>query len=87
MKTSEFMTLNWQDLAKGLVIAALTPVLVIIQQSVDAGSLTLNWKSIAMAAIAGGCAYLLKNLFTPAQVVTPAPGTGTVANPGQQPNK
>ena len=84
MKTSSFLTLNWQDLIKGLVIAILTPVLIIVQQSVDAGSLTFNWKSIAMAAIAGGCAYLLKNLFTPAQVVTPAPGPASGAQQTNQ---
>ncbi|WP_395051131.1 hypothetical protein [Flavobacterium sp.] len=65
MKTSNFLSLNWQDLGKGLVMAILTPVVVIVQQSVSTGSLTFDWKSIGIAAVAGGFAYLVKNFFTP----------------------
>lgn len=57
-------TLNWRDFANGLVMAILTPALVVVQQSVDKGELVFNWKVIAIAAISGGIAYLLKNLFT-----------------------
>lgn len=70
MKTSNFLSLNTQDVLKALLIAILTPCLVIIQASVDAGTLTFDWKHIAMAAIGGGVAYLLKNLFTPASTVS-----------------
>lgn len=45
-------------------MAVLTPAVLIIQQSLDAGVLVFNWKSIGMAAIAGGAAYLVKNLLT-----------------------
>jgi len=65
MKTSNFLSLNWLDLAKGLLMAILTPVVVIIQQSVESGILTFNWKTIGLAAIGGGFAYLVKNFFTP----------------------
>ena len=65
MKTSNFLSLNWLDLSKGLLMAILTPAVVIVQQSIERGILTFNWKSIAMASIAGGFAYLVKNFFTP----------------------
>lgn len=64
MKTSNFLSLNWLDLGKGLLMAILTPVVVIIQQSLEAGVFTLDWKSIGLAAIGGGFAYLVKNFFT-----------------------
>ena len=64
MKTSNFLSLNWLDIAKGLLMAVLTPVIVIIQQSLEAGVFTLDWKSIGLAAIGGGVAYLVKNFFT-----------------------
>jgi len=64
MKTSNFLSLNWLDLGKGLLMAILTPVIVIIQQSLEAGVFTLDWKSIGLAAIGGGFAYLVKNFFT-----------------------
>lgn len=51
-----------RDLIQGLIMAALTPVLVIIQQTLDAGFLVLEWKSLLMAAVAGAGAYLLRKL-------------------------
>lgn len=64
MKESNFLSLGWQDALKGLVVAVLTPVFVIVQQSLDAGVLVFEWKSILMAAIAGALGYLTKNFFT-----------------------
>lgn len=61
---STFLTLTARDFIKGLIMATLVPVLTIIQQSVTAGDLVFNWKSIGIAAIAGFVGYLLKNLFT-----------------------
>lgn len=66
MKTSNFLSLNWLDLGKGLLMAVLTPVVVIIQQSLEAGVFTFDFKSIGLAAVGGGVAYLVKNFFTPA---------------------
>ena len=68
MKTSGMFKLNWQDAAKGLLMAILAPVLVLLQQSIDAGALTLNWKLLGMAAVGGGVGYLIKNFFTPTQI-------------------
>lgn len=65
MNNSNFLSLNWADFGKGLIMAILTPVFVVVQQSLELGELTFNWKSIGLAAIAGGVAYLVKNLFTP----------------------
>ncbi len=45
-------------------MAVLTPIFVIVQQSFEAGILTFNWRSIAMAGIAGALAYITKNVFT-----------------------
>lgn len=64
MEQSKFLSLGFRDFLRGFVMAVLTPVFVIIQQSLDAGILTLNWTSIAMAAVAGALAYITKNVFT-----------------------
>lgn len=64
MKDSKLFSVNIKDLLKGLVMAVLTPCVLIIQQSLEAGSFTFNWHQIAMAAVAGGTAYLVKNYFT-----------------------
>ncbi len=64
MEQSKFLSLGFRDFLRGFVMAILTPVFVIIQQSLDAGILTFNWTSIAMAAVAGALAYITKNVFT-----------------------
>jgi hypothetical protein len=67
--TSDRFKLDWLDVGKALIIAILTPALLIVQQSLDAGVMTFNWKQIAMASVAGGVGYLIKNFFTPSQTV------------------
>lgn len=62
-------SLAWRDIARGLVMAILTPAVLIVQQSLEAGILTFNWHSIAMASVAGGIAYLVKNFFEPTKVI------------------
>lgn len=63
---SDFLKLNFNDILKGLLMAVLTPVVVIVQQSLEAGVFVFDWKSIGIAALSGGVAYLVKNFFTPA---------------------
>lgn len=67
MKSSPLYSLNKQDLLKGLLMAVLTPAVFIIEQSVNAGSLVFDWKTILMASLGGGISYIIKNFFTPAE--------------------
>jgi len=71
-------SLNLRDILKGLGIAVLTPVFTIIMTSLNAGSLTFDWKAIGVTAAAAGLGYLLKNFFTPAQIVITGAGKETV---------
>lgn len=70
--TSKQFRVNWRDIAKALLIAAITPVLVIVQSELDSGNMP-SWKSIGMAAVGGAVAYLIKNFFTPSQTVIKQP--------------
>lgn len=72
MQTSSFLTLNWTDLGKGLLVAVGGAVVAAIESTVQAGSLTFNWQQISLTALAAGVAYLGKNFFTPATTVTPS---------------
>lgn len=65
MKSSPLFSLNKSDLIKGLLMAALTPVVYTIQTSLEAGQLSFDWHNILIAALSGGLAYLLKNFLTP----------------------
>lgn len=73
MTTSNLFSLNTQDFLKGVLMAVLVPVMTIVTQSLQAGSLTFNWKAIGVAAIAGFVAYLTKNFFTPPATVSNSP--------------
>lgn len=52
------------DFWRGFIIAVITTPLTIVYDSVLVGVLTFDWKKIVLVAIAGGVAYLLKNLAT-----------------------
>ncbi len=72
MQTSQLFSLDLRDLAKGLLVAIGGAVLAAIENSVQSGSLTFDWKTIGSVALAAGLSYLGKNFFTPAKTVTPA---------------
>jgi hypothetical protein len=70
MEDTNFFTNLWtlklSDWQRGLIVAVFTAPLTIIYQSVTTTPITLvfDWKAIVGAALAGGIAYILKNLAT-----------------------
>lgn len=58
-------SINWRDFLKGMVMAVGTPVLYVVQELIP------HWplNHIEQAGISALVTYLLKNLFTPAQIV------------------
>jgi|GEM_PF-1317160 hypothetical protein len=71
--TSQQFLLNARDFAKGILVAVLSAVIPIVMESLNAGSLTFNWKLIVTTALSAGIAYLAKNFFTPTQVIISGP--------------
>jgi len=63
VKVVEKYSIDWKDVGQGLILAIGTPVAVMLQQSIEAGNWTFNWKVIGMAAVGGGLTYLIKNFF------------------------
>lgn len=63
MKDSKLFSLGLKDLFHGLVMAALTPVATIVYQSLNSGSLVLDYHTLGMASLTGGAAYLFKKFF------------------------
>jgi hypothetical protein len=61
---SGFLSLKLSDWLKGLLLAVVVPVLVAVEQSLNAGELTINWKQLGITAVAALIGYVLKNLFT-----------------------
>lgn len=64
MEKSKLYRLNWRDFANGLIMAILAPAVVTVQQTIENGTFTFDWKLIGISALSGGFAYLIKNLFT-----------------------
>ena len=77
VSTSKQYSLDYKDLGKGALVAALTPVAFVLQQIADTvftqqkpiSSLHLDWRSILMASLGAAAAYLIKNFFTPSQTI------------------
>lgn len=61
---SKFGKLNIEDLAKGIVVAALGAVIPVIESVISTGSLSFDWKAMGYTALTAAVAYLTKNLFT-----------------------
>jgi hypothetical protein len=74
---TKLWTVKLGDWGRGLVIAIITSPLTIIYQSLTSTPITLvfDWKAIVGTAMAGGIAYVLKNLATGSggQILTNAP--------------
>lgn len=62
---SDFFSLNWRDLGKGLVVAVITAVLTYAWTAIEAGGLTsIDWNAVGTTAIISAIGYLMKNLVT-----------------------
>jgi len=63
---SEFLTLNWKDFSRGLLIAFLTAVLTGVINILDAGAV-FTWvtiKPVLIAGVSAALSYLIKCLAT-----------------------
>lgn len=70
-------TLNYRDVLRGLLVAVLTAVVTSIYEAIQQGGFdAIEWKETLGIAVSAGLAYLIKNLFSPTEIV--------VLNPPQQ---
>jgi|GEM_PF-4649670 len=68
--TSDFLSLNWADLGRGLLVAAGSAVVDAFYSSIQAGNVHIDAKQMAIVAGCAAISYLKFKLFTPAQVIT-----------------
>lgn len=66
MNTSKLFSLNWADLAKGLVMAVIGAVLTAAYQALSIGG-PIDLKAMATVALLAGLAYIIKNFFSDSQ--------------------
>ena len=64
---SVFMMLNSKDLLKGFIVAVVSAIINFLYNTIQSGTLILDWKAMLVTALTAGLAYLTKNLFTNSQ--------------------
>ncbi len=82
--TSEQFSLNWKDILKGGLVAVLSAVLTVVYTTVQADSLSFDWKAIGITAATTALSYLLKNFFTPSATVIKVQPPVTTTTPTNQ---
>ncbi len=73
---SKFLSINWKDTLRGIGMAVLTGAFTALYGALSSGTIDkAAWKSVGIAAAAGGVGYIVKNFFTNSQdqVLKPEP--------------
>jgi len=71
--TSGKGSISNRDALQGLIYAGILPALLVIENSLEAGSLTLDWRKILVAALSGFVAHIIRKFFQPPVIVVTAP--------------
>jgi len=64
---SNFLNLNWKDLAKGFIVAVIGALLTTVVALLEAGTIQWTWafwQPVVYTSVGAGVAYLLKNWLT-----------------------
>lgn len=63
MANSAFGSLNWKDVVKGFIVAAISSVLTGLFNIINDGTMPTGseWKVIAIAGLSAGVGYIIKN--------------------------
>lgn len=73
-QTNQQYSLNMRDLLRGLLIAVITAVLTAMLDALNLGGINnLNWETIGVVGLTAGVSYLVKNYFTPTEIVVIKP--------------
>jgi hypothetical protein len=74
---SSFLSINWRDTFKGLLLAVITAVLTWAYEALQAGTLFTKegLKAMGLVALSAFMAYIIKNFFTNTngEILTPEP--------------
>ena len=79
-QTSKQGSINVKDLINSLIAGVVAPVIPIVTESLQAGQLTINWKSIGVAAALGFVTWIAKNFIQPAQTIVTGTTEGASIN-------
>jgi len=78
-QTNSQFSINFRDLSRGLLVAAITAGLTALLSALQEGGIEkLDWKTIGVVSLTAGVSYLVKNFFTPSEVVATNASDATV---------
>lgn len=78
-QTNSQFSINYRDLLRGLLIAVVTSTLTALLGVLQTSGLDhLNWKEIGVIGLTSGVAYLVKNFFSPTEIVVQNPTANAV---------
>ena len=67
--TSKQFTVNFQDIFKGVIVAAASAVVTAVYAALTTVPPHFDLKQIGIVGLTAGLGYVIKNFFTPAQTV------------------
>lgn len=80
-QTNKQYSLNYRDLLRGLLIAVLTAVITSIYEAISQGGFNaIEWKDTLAIGVTAGLSYLIKNFFSPTEIVVVNPPQSAVAS-------
>jgi len=82
--SSKFGRIDFADLAKGFLVAAIAPFVVGVEQFFSGNFQLIDWNLLTLTSLGAGISYLIKNFFTPSQEIKArkkAIGGGGIMNP------
>lgn len=78
--TNKQYTLNWNDLTRGLLLAVISTVLTALLDALQkSGFDNIDWKAILLVGATTAVSYLVKNFFTPSEIVVQGASQGLVS--------
>jgi len=60
-------TIKLSDFWRGFIMAIIMAVLTVVYESIQKGSLSISWNTVALAGLGAGISYLIKNIGTGSQ--------------------
>lgn len=72
--TSRQFTINYFDLLRGLLMAAIGAAVGLIYSAILNGGIdSINWQTVLAGTLTAGLGYLIKKFFTPGEIVVVDP--------------
>jgi hypothetical protein len=78
-RVNKIYNLNWHDVARGLLLFVLSAVITAVYEAITQNGIgSIEWKEVGGIGVTAALSYLIKNFFTPTEVVVINPPQGAL---------